>query len=90
LFKVDEKGRRKTQMDQFFNKNFLIETRYNDGLLNETYNNYGELSIVRACAHFILSAECRLARGHPQWSGILDSFGQSEISGSTFWVDLEL
>jgi hypothetical protein len=36
-----------------------------------------------------LSAECRLARGNPQWPGVLDWFSQSKISGFNFLVDLK-
>ncbi len=47
-FEVFEKGRRKPQIDELFNKNILIEPLLNNGLLDDTCNNYGEFSGVGA------------------------------------------
>ena len=38
---------------------------------------------------YTLSADCRLARGNPQWPGVLGSFSESKMSWYTFLVDLK-
>jgi hypothetical protein len=53
------------------------------------HNLWIELSGVEAGTTSKLSPECGLARGNPQWPGVLDLFRNPKISRFNFLVDLK-